>query len=248
MITGGVPQPQLQGGDHAAACGEHGRSDRQNGGRHLRVGDGDAGEPDLPQGVPEPVRFRQRGRRVALEAVRDDPVDDVRRGESQQRLPQRRRVGRQGARPSTAPARSEEPSPLTGFSMNATRRLSSTPNRTLVPVAAEVSSMTRRTICSQDADIGALPPVGALPPIVASRAPTRYQASSVRSSTPNDVSSVTSRWTVERGSPVSTAISVREWASPLENVSRIATTLLVTDRPCAVVLPAICIPSMTVWP
>src|SRR6516164_6965201 len=69
--------------------------------------------------------------------------------------------------------------------------------------------------------------------------PTRNLDSSVRSSTPHPASSVTSRWVVETGRHVSMAISVRECSLPSLNVSKIATTLLVTVLPGSTELPAI---------
>src|ERR1700722_378562 len=69
--------------------------------------------------------------------------------------------------------------------------------------------------------------------------PIRNMDSSVRSSTPQPASSVTSRWAVETGRQVSRAISVSECSLPSWKVSRIATILLVTDRPGSAELPAI---------
>src|SRR5712672_1953518 len=69
--------------------------------------------------------------------------------------------------------------------------------------------------------------------------PTWNLDSSVRSRTPHPASSVTSRWVVETGRQVSLAISVSECSLPSRNVSKIATTLLVTDRPGSDELPAI---------
>src|SRR6266851_4260464 len=69
--------------------------------------------------------------------------------------------------------------------------------------------------------------------------PARNCDSSVRSSRPHPASSVTSRWAVETGRPVRRAISVSECRPPSWNVSKIAATLLVTERPGSVALPAI---------
>jgi hypothetical protein len=69
--------------------------------------------------------------------------------------------------------------------------------------------------------------------------PIRNMDSSVRSSTPQPVSSVTRRWAVETGRRVSRAISVSECSLPSWNVSKIATILLVTERPGSAELPAI---------
>src|SRR5580704_9636846 len=63
--------------------------------------------------------------------------------------------------------------------------------------------------------------------------------SSVRSRTPHPASSVTRRWAVETGKQVSRAISVSECSLPSRNASKIATILLVTDRPGSAELPAI---------
>src|SRR5438445_423828 len=55
---------------------------------------------------------------------------------------------------------------------------------------------------------------------------------------PQAAISVARRWAVEMGRPVRRAISVREKTLPLVNVSKIAITLLATDRPVSVELPA----------
>jgi hypothetical protein len=44
-----------------------------------------------------------------------------------------------------------------------------------------------------------------------------------------DARSTAIRWVVETGSPVSRAISVTEWLSPVRNVERIAVILLTAD-------------------
>ena len=73
--------------------------------------------------------------------------------------------------------------------------------------------------------------------IARSDTPTRYWPSSVRSRKPDATSSDTSRCTVEVGIPVNPAISVRGWRVPSANVRRIATILLVTERPLSEELP-----------
>src|SRR5947209_13838291 len=69
--------------------------------------------------------------------------------------------------------------------------------------------------------------------------PMRYWPSSARSSIPHAAISCASRWVVEIGRPVRLAISVSEYTLPSANVSRIAMTLLVTDRPASAELPDI---------
>jgi hypothetical protein len=78
------------------------------------------------------------------------------------------------------------------------------------------------------------------PLIVSKGGPARKRLSVVRSSTPHAVSSATSRWVVDNGSSDRAAISVSVLRLSSATVSRMALTLLMTERPGVFELPAMC--------